>query len=665
MNKFVGTAILFLFFGSFSQLSGQWAITIGGTSDDEAHSVFQTKEGDYLITGRTDSFGDKKGNFWILKLDKNGTVIWQKTIDGGGIDSASSIQETQDGHLIAVGNTTPTGRSDSQIWVLHLTKNGNPFWQRTYGGTAIDSAASVQETIDGGFLIAGTTSSAGAGSSDIWIFKLSHTGDMVWGITYGGTAEEEAFSLQATMDGGSIVVGRTTSYGAGASDIWILKLTSEGLVDWQRTYGGTKDDIGYSIQETADGGFIVAGSTQSFGSGDLDFFVIKMSDHGKVQWQKAFGGTSTDIGYSVCRAKDGGYLIAGKSNSFGTEIHEGRIPPSELSDILILKLDAGGTVQWQKTYGGNYSFDEARSIVPTASGGYIAAGTTNSWGASFSHEFFVLKLRSDGSIGPHFPFIKHPSVTVTTTTLTKKTPIIEPIDASAEHRDTNVSTHWTHADKYALGTSKCVLYIKAPSNGTVDPAPGSHTYATGTRVTLNATPAVDDYLFDEWSGNIICSINPVTIVMDGNKSIAVSFYSFEWGGGDDGGGGEWGGDSGSGCFIATSVYGSAEHSHVRILRNFRDAFLSHNKLGRRMIKYYYKHSPAVAAFVSKHKTLRITGRMVFLPIVAISLSAVKLGLVPTAIALTMIFGLPIFFILQMRKKKKATKMKIARPNNSA
>lgn len=648
MKKFVGTAILFLFFGAISQLNGQWAMTIGGPSEDEAHCVFQTKEGDYLIAGRTDSFGGKNGDFWILKIDRNGMVIWQKRIDGGGIDSASSIQQTQDGHLIVVGNTTPAGRSNSQIWGLHLTKNGNPFWQRTYGGTADDSAASVQETIDGGFLVAGTTSSAGAGSSDMWVFKLSHTGDMEWGNTYGGTGEEEAFSLQVTMDGGSIVVGRTTSYGAGLSDIWILKLTSEGLVDWQRTYGRTKDDIGYSIKETVDGGFIVAGSTGSFGAGDLDFFVIKMSDHGKVQWQKAFGGTSTDIAYSICQAKDGGYLVVGKSNSFGTETHEK--PFSELSDILILKLDVDGTVQWQKTYGGNYSFDEARSIVPTASGGYIVAGSTNSWGESFSHEFFVLKLRSDGSIGPHFPFIKYPSVTVTTTTLTKKTPIIEPIMAPVELEYTNVSAQWTHANKYALGTAECALYIKAPSNGTVDPAPGSHTYATGTKVTLNATPTSDGYLFDEWSGNINCSINPVTIVMDGNKSIAVSFYSSEWGGGEGGGI-----DVGPGCFIATSVYGSAEHSHVRILRNFRDAFLSHNKLGRRMIKCYYKHSPAAAAFVSNHKILRIAGRMVFLPIVAISLSAVKLGLVPTAIALTMIFGFPIFFILRFRKKKKSRK----------
>jgi len=258
------------------------------------------------------------------------------------------------------------------------------YWDVLYGGSNLDYAHSIQQTSDGGYIVAGSTKSFGAGYYDAWVLKLDSTGDVSWQKSYGGDKSDYAYSIQQTTDGGYIVAGRTKSFGAGDNDIWILKLESNGNVSWQKTYGGRDYDFADSIQQTSDGGYIVAGSTQSFGAGYYDAWVLKLDSTGDVSWQKTYGGSNLDYAHSIQQTTDGGYILAGYSFSAGD------------NDILILKLESNGNVTWQKTYGASYS-DYARSIQQTSDGGYIVAGYTPSFDGD-DVDFWVLKLDSTGEI---------------------------------------------------------------------------------------------------------------------------------------------------------------------------------------------------------------------------------------------------------------------------
>ncbi|MDI6733382.1 MAG: hypothetical protein QME16_05630, partial [Planctomycetota bacterium] len=163
---------------------------------------------------------------------------------------------------------------------LKLTSTGSIDWQKTYGGTGSDSAQSIQQTSDGGYIVAGVTQSFGTGSADFWVLKLTSTGSIDWQKTYGGTGYDRANSIQQTADGGYVVAGNTTSFGAGSNDFWVLKLNNDGTVAWQKTYGGTGGETANSIRQTADGGYIVAGNTPSFGAGSADFWVLKLNPDG-------------------------------------------------------------------------------------------------------------------------------------------------------------------------------------------------------------------------------------------------------------------------------------------------------------------------------------------------------------------------------------------------
>ncbi len=186
----------------------------------------------------------------------------------------------------------------STVFVLCLLYGSGLFWSapceagwmRTYGGTASDDAYFVRQTSDGGYIVAGQTPSFGAGDMDAWLLKLDGEGDIVWQKTYGGTDFDSAYSVQQTSDGGYIVGGQTRSFGAGDQDVWVLKLSANGDMTWQKTYGGTAFDFPNLVQQTSDGGFIVVGGTRSFGAGDQDAWVLKLDENGSVTWQKTLTG---------------------------------------------------------------------------------------------------------------------------------------------------------------------------------------------------------------------------------------------------------------------------------------------------------------------------------------------------------------------------------------
>ena len=259
-----------------------WAKTFGGVNEDVAHSVQQTTDGGFIVAGGTYSSSAGFIDFWIIKLNPNGEIAWQKTFGGINDDIAKSIQQTSDGGYIVAGQSSSLGNQLGDIWILKLKSNGDIDWQKTYGGTGSSIANCVRQTSDGGFIVAGEISSGG--SADVWVLKLDANGNPQagWPKTYGGTSRDAANSIQQTSDGGYIVVGETVSYGVGNADFWILKLDTDGTVQWQKTYGGVDYDIAYSIQQTSDGGFIVAGETSSSGAGYADFWILKIDENGNI-----------------------------------------------------------------------------------------------------------------------------------------------------------------------------------------------------------------------------------------------------------------------------------------------------------------------------------------------------------------------------------------------
>jgi hypothetical protein len=362
-----------------------WVKSYGGADHDGAWSIQETADGGYIVAGETSSFGAGSYDAWVLKLDPNGAVQWQKSYGGTDGDGAFSIQETSGGGYIVAGPTWSSGAGDADFWVLKLDSSGAVRWQKSYGGAGGDLPYSVQETSDGGYIMAGETSSFGAGDVDFWVLKLGSNGDVQWQKSYGGAKDDGAFSIQETSGGGYVAAGVTASFGAGDYDCWVLKLGSNGDVQWQRRYGGTNDDFAWFAQETADGGYIVAGDTWSFGAGSRDFWVLKLDPNGDVQWQRSYGGIDYDAIYSIQETADSGYIVAGETSSFGVG-----------GDCWVLKLSSSGDVQWQKSYGGADD-DVAWYSQETSDGGYIVAGETSSFGAG-EMDFWVLKLDPNGDI---------------------------------------------------------------------------------------------------------------------------------------------------------------------------------------------------------------------------------------------------------------------------
>jgi len=401
--------------------------TFGGSNVDIAYSVLQTSDEGYVILGYSESYGAGGSDLWIFRLNKSGVPLWHKVRGGGDQDYGYSIQETSEGGFFVTGYTQSFGAGGADIWVLKLDQNGFEQWQRTYGGSNSEGAYSGQQTSDGGYIIVGSTYSYGAGNSDIIVIKLSSTASIEWQKTYGGSGNDYGYSIQQTTDGGYIVAGVTYTYGAGAGDFWILKLNSSGNVQWQRTYGGSSTDVAKSVQQTTDGGYIVAGYTSSYGAGGFDYWVIKLLSDGSVKWQKTYGGVSADYADSILQTLEGGYIITGRTLSFGAG-NDG---------FWMIKLDQDGTIQWQKTYGGS-GYDRAYSAQQTSDGGYIVVGETNSFGAG-STDAWVIKLDINGDVGNSCGIESNTSATVVNTTVSAGATSISPANISVTQQTPTVA----------------------------------------------------------------------------------------------------------------------------------------------------------------------------------------------------------------------------------
>ncbi len=324
---------------SYAQPAIEWQKCLGGTFHDNAYSIQQTSDGGYVVASYTDSNnGDVAGNhgqydYWVVKLDVTGNIQWQKCLGGTNADEASSIQQTSDGGYVVAGvassnNGNVTGNHGNlDYWIVKLDANGNIQWQKCLGGTGEERARSVQQTSDSGYVVAGYSKSNNGdvtgnhGNFDYWIVKLDVTGTIQWQKCLGGTADDMAYSIQQTSDGGYVVAGCSESINGdvtgnhGNFDSWVVKLDVTGTIQWQKCLGGTLSDYARSIQQTWDGGYVVAGIASSNDGdvtgnhGDEDYWVIKLDANGNIQWQKCFGGTGEDYAHSVRQSYDGGYVV--------------------------------------------------------------------------------------------------------------------------------------------------------------------------------------------------------------------------------------------------------------------------------------------------------------------------------------------------------------------
>jgi len=425
-----------------------WSRTYGGISDhdfpdwhDMARWIEQTDDGGYIIGGYTTSFGAGGRDIWILKLTSLGIIEWQKTYGGNSDDEANHIQQTLDGGYIVAGYTSSFGSGPSDIWVLKLYPKGEVEWQKTYGGYSHENAWPIYQTLDEGYIVCGMTMSHG-NMLTTWVLKLHQDGEVEWQRLYQHQEQgiSAAYCVQQTDDGGYII-------GAVHNPIndlngRILKLSALGDIEWQYDYGDNKklegrhtEDIIKSIQQTDDGGYIVGAHTFSYGAGGADLWAIKLFSDGSIEWQKAYGGEMSEFVNSIYQTDDEGYIALCSTWTFG-----GNVP-----NLWIVKLHPNGEVEWQKVYGKGDDF--ASHIQQTNDGGYITSGSS----ASFrdkqlclrQRDFWALKLSPQGNIGPDCDFIQSAKYEVTETNFNPKSSNFIPVETTIIPQSTHINAQNT------------------------------------------------------------------------------------------------------------------------------------------------------------------------------------------------------------------------------
>jgi hypothetical protein len=361
MKKLLYILLILPFF-----MNGQgWEKTFSGSNLEIDYSAQQTTDGGYIIAG---TIGFSSWDLYLIKTDANGIEQWNRTYGGPYIDWDCSVQQTSDGGYIICGITNSFGNGDFDIWLIKTNSSGDSLWSKTFGGADHDLGYSVQQTTDGGYIIVGNTESYGNGDTDVWLIKTDSSGDSIWSKTFGGADDDLGYSVQQTIDGGYIITGSTWSFSNGDNNLYIIKTDDNGDSLWTKTFGEQYEDLGYSIQQTTDAGYIVAGITVSSFIGGHDLYIIKTDENGDSLWTKTFGGADYDLGYSVQQTIDGGYIIAGSTESYGNGGF----------DVWLIKTDSSGDSLWTKTFGGAHN-DKGYSVQQTIDGGYIICGSTNSF----------------------------------------------------------------------------------------------------------------------------------------------------------------------------------------------------------------------------------------------------------------------------------------------
>jgi len=392
---FVALLIAQTAFGQPPQI--EWSRAFGGDSSDEAFSVQQATDGGFVFAGYTKSFNADSNDVYWVKTDSLGNTQWCRLYGGPDYDAAYSLQQTADGGFIIAGRTSSFGAGGIDMYMLRINSFGDTLWTRTYGGTYIDYARSVMQVSDGGFILAGCTEPYIGGFIEMYLVKTDNVGDTLWTRSYGGTDDRMARCVRQTSDGGYILVGYNPLYGGDEYDIYLVKTDSLGDTLWTRSYGGSEEDYALSVRQTIDGGYIIAGGTYSFGAGYADFYVVKTDRVGDTLWTRTYGGSGNDFASSLQIAADGNYVITGNTASFGADD----------GDMYLIKISPSGDTLWTLVYGGPDS-DVPQCIDLTNDGGYIITGSIFSW--EWPANAWLVKTGPDTSAthAPSIEWVSHP-----------------------------------------------------------------------------------------------------------------------------------------------------------------------------------------------------------------------------------------------------------------
>ncbi|MCX6841625.1 MAG: T9SS type A sorting domain-containing protein [candidate division WOR-3 bacterium] len=354
--------------------------TYGGAEADWGLAARQTADGGYIITGYRCDSGGLGRNVWLIKTDARGDTVWTRKFGGPLDDEGLSVEQTSDGGYIISGYTTP-GYYGRDAWLIKTDAHGDTLWNRTFRGDTYQTGYCVQQTGDGGYIIAGDVSNVSPyGDGDVLVIKTDADGDTLWTRRFGGSRDDYAMSLQQTADSGYIIAGSTDSYGAGGHDFYLIKIRANGDTLWTRTFGGGSDDRGYCVRQTNDGGYIVAGRTVSFGAGECDAYLVKTDANGDSLWTRTIGDSSEDEGYAVIQTTDSGYVVAGYTNAPGTDYDA----------AYLVKTDIWGDTVWTMTFG-DRGQNQGYSVQQTDDGGYIVGGFS-------TDDVYLIKTDSSGNV---------------------------------------------------------------------------------------------------------------------------------------------------------------------------------------------------------------------------------------------------------------------------
>ena len=390
----------------------EWQKTFGGSGDDIAHGIIETTDGGYAIIGYTNSIdGDvtdknaPENDFWVLKLDQNGTVEWQKTYGGSGDDKGRAIIQTKDGGYAITGPSMSADGDGSQNqgfhdhWLIKLGASGNIVWEKSFGFAGHDHSHSLFQTDDGGYFIGGyldVTASGGLGNEtlttkhgvgEFWGQKLDANGNLQWRRYFGGSNNDRIYKVLQAHDGNYLLVGSSESNDFdisntnGSYDVWVVKIDRQGNKLWERSYGGSGIDNGYAATTTNDGHYLIAATAISSDGlvsspkGNADVWIIKINENGELLWEKSYGGSQFDAALAIAKSSNifDSYVVAGnsKSNDGDLSVNNGE------NDFWIFKIDTNGTLLFEKSLGGS-GLDFAYGITETFDGKVVVVGETES-----------------------------------------------------------------------------------------------------------------------------------------------------------------------------------------------------------------------------------------------------------------------------------------------
>jgi len=349
-----------------------------GALGDKAYAVQQTRDGGYILTGLTNStLPADSGNTWLIKTDVEGNIIWDKTFGVSG-DRGYSVLQTEDGGYILLGMNYGFG---GESWLIKTDEFGEIEWEETLG-RSFSHLQSLQPTSDGGYVLA----------SPLFLVKTNAYGKIEWNkgpYLYNCTFYDEGHKVLQTRDGGYILVSSSSRENPGDSDIVLIKTDANGNSQWVQYYGGDYDEVAASVVQTVDGGYVIAGKTLSFGAGSSDFWLIKTDAYGNMEWDKTFGGTGAEQCFDMQQTSDGGYILVGYSLSVSGSLH---CP-------WAVKTDALGNIEWDKFVGGYTGFSSFSSVDKTNDGGFILAGVISSTEVNpwTSRDVLLVKIDADGN----------------------------------------------------------------------------------------------------------------------------------------------------------------------------------------------------------------------------------------------------------------------------